>query len=91
MQFSFLQFFEHIGEAIPQFTLAAIFYYNNYDYVAKQDFSFEISGFLITQTLISMVFSVISIVKGIIGGIKSCCKLKAWKNSNSVPNPSNNI
>ena len=83
MEFSFLQLFEHIGEAIPQFTLAAIFYYYNYEYVAQGDFSFEISGFLITQTLISMVLSAVSILKGIIEGIKSCCKLKAWKTSNN--------
>ena len=76
---SFLQLFEHIGEAIPQFALAITFYYNNFEYVSETDFSFEIFGFLVTQTLISMILSAISILKGIVEGIKSCCKLKAWK------------
>ena len=82
IQCSFLQLFEHIGEATPQFVLAVFFYYNHYDYISAEDFSFEIFGFLITQTLISMILSAISILKGIIEGIKSCCKLKAWKTSN---------
>ena len=76
---SFLQLFEHIGEAIPQFALAITFYYNNFEYVSETDFSFEIFGFLVTQTLISMILSAISILKGIVEGIKSCYRLKAWK------------
>ena len=78
-QKSFVELFEHIGEALPQFTLAVIFYYNNYDYVASTDFSFKIFGFLITQTLLSMIFSAISILKGISTGIKQCLRLKAWR------------
>ena len=68
-----------IGEALPQFILALVYYINNYNYIASKDFSFEVFGFLITQTLISMILSAISILKGIVTGIISCCKLKAWK------------
>ena len=76
---SFFQLFEHVGEAIPQFSLAVIFYFNNYDYVLETDFSFEVLGFLVTQTLISLILSAISILKGIVIGIKICCTVKAWK------------
>ena len=70
---SFLQLFEHIGEALPQFILALVYYINNYNYIASKDFSFEVFGFLI-----SMILSAISIFKGIVTGIISC-GLKAWK------------
>ena len=80
-QTKFLQLFEHVGEALPQFILAVVFYYNNYDYIASTEFGFEVFGFLVTQTLISIILSGVSIIKGIVAGIKSCCKLKAWKAS----------
>ena len=83
---SFLQLFEHIGEALPQFILALVYYINNYNYIASKDFSFEVFGFLITQTLISMILSAISILKGIVTGIISCYKLKAWKASENEQN-----
>ena len=78
---TFMQLFEHIGEATPQFTIGVVFYINNYDYVSETDFGFEVFGFLVTQTLISIILSAISILKGIFMGIKSYCKLKAWKTS----------
>ena len=76
---AFFQLFEHIGEALPQFSLAVIFYFNNYDYVLKTDFSFEVLGYVVTQTLISLILSAISILKGIVLGLKICCTVKAWK------------
>ena len=83
---SYLQLFEHIGEALPQIILTTVYYINNYNYIASTDFSFEVFGFLITQTLISMILSAISVLKGIVIGIISCCKLKAWKSSeNETP------
>ena len=83
---SFLQLFEHIGEALPQIILTMVYYINNYDYIVSTDFNFEVFGFLITQTLISMILSAISILKGIVTGIISCCKLKAWKASENEQN-----
>ena len=76
---SYLQLFEHIGEALPQIILTTVYYINNYDYIASTDFGFEVLGFLITQTLISIILSAISILKGIVTGMISCYKLKAWK------------
>ena len=37
---------------MPQFAVAVLFYCNHYDHVTKDDFSFEIFGFLITQIAI---------------------------------------
>ena len=70
---------EKIENSFFQFSLAVIFYFNNYDYVSKTDFSFEVLGYLVTQTLVSLILSAISIFKGIVVGIKIICTVKAWK------------
>ena len=85
---SFMETFEHIGEALPQFSLAILFYLNNYDYVVATEFGIEIAGFLVTQTMVSIILSGISILKGIMKGIKSCVQIKAWR-AEEVDEPQN--
>ena len=83
---SYQEIFSHIGEAIPQLSIAIVYYYNNFDYVNETDFGFVILGFTMTQTLISMILSIISIIKGIYTGLKACCGLKVWKSDVRVRN-----
>ena len=54
--------FENTAEALPQFILAATFYSNNTDFVSQQETVF---GITVPVTLVSMVFSVGSILHGI--------------------------
>ena len=81
---SYTELFSHIGEAVPQLSIAIVYYYNNYNYVNETDFGFVIFGFTITQTLISMIFSIISVIKGIYIGVVACCLLKVWKSDEMV-------
>ena len=81
----------HIGEAVPQLSIAIVFYYNNFDYINETDFGFVILGFTVTQTLISMILSTISIIKGIYSGLKACCGLKVWKSDEVVRKDNTNV
>ena len=88
---SYIELFSHIGEAVPQLSIAIVYYYNNFDYINDTDFGFAIFGFTITQTLISMILSTISIIKGIYTGLKACCGLKVWKSDEVVRNDNADI
>ena len=88
---SYIEIFDHIGEAVPQLSIAIVFYYNNFDYVNETDFGFMIFGFTITQTLIPMILSTISIIKGIYTGIKACCGLKVWKSDELFRKDNTNV
>jgi len=56
------KFFETLGEAIPQLVLSLIFYVNNKVYIDQDGELFSISSILVTQTTLSIFFSIGSIL-----------------------------
>ena len=66
VEYDFMKVFEQLGEAIPQVIIAIVFYSLNKEFVDNYDHVF---GFSIPTTLISIIFSAVSLVLG----IKSSC------------------
>ena len=64
----FLKLFEQFGEALPQFVLGLIFYINNSYFIDTYDTLF---GTNLEVTLVSITFSGVSILLGIITGLAS--------------------
>ena len=62
----FLKLFENLGEAIPQAILIIVFICNNWDFILFDETSF----IPIPTSCISLVFSLGSIVMGLISGCK---------------------
>merc|ERR1712183_892037 len=71
----FMKLFEQLGEAIPKLILATIYYFHNYDYVWATERVVETPLFTaelaIPITLMSMIFSAVSVGKGIISGVRA--------------------
>ena len=69
----FFKLFENLGEAIPQAILIIVFISHNWDFILYDETSF----FSIPTSCISLIFSVGSIIMGLISGgkvcFKSCC------------------
>ena len=59
---------EQLGEAIPQVIISGVFYALNKDYLDKYDTFF---GLDVSTTLVSMIFSSVSILVGLFGACKS--------------------
>ena len=70
---TFLKLFEQFGEALPQFILSLTFYINN-DYYIK---TYE-NLFRLPTTLISMVFSGVSLWLGLMCGMCAIKKTTYW-------------
>ena len=64
----FLKLFEQIGEALPQFIIALTFYVNHKNYVDSYDTVF---GSSIPITLVSIVFSGVSVSIGVLTGLRT--------------------
>ena len=64
----FWKLFEIIGEALPQFILTLVFASNNYPFLMDHDTYF---GFPIPVSIVSLVFSLGSLIMGVISGWKS--------------------
>ena len=64
----FLKLFEQIGEALPQFMIALTFYVNHKSYVDSYDTLF---GSSIPITLVSIVFSGVSVSIGVLTGLRT--------------------
>ena len=64
----FLKLFEQIGEALPQFIIALAFYVNHKDYINAYDTVF---GSSVPITLVSIIFSGISVLIGVLTGLKT--------------------
>ena len=62
----FLKLFENLGEAIPQAILIIVFISNNWDFILYDETSF----IPIPTSCISLIFSVGSIIMGLISGCK---------------------
>jgi len=65
---SFLKLFENLGEAIPQAILIIVFICNNWDFILYDETSF----IPIPTSCLSLIFSVGSIIMGLISGGKGC-------------------
>ena len=63
----FFKLFEILGEALPQFILTLVFVSNNYPFLMDNDRYF---GIPIPVSIISLVFSVGSLIMGVISGCK---------------------
>ena len=61
---------ETFGEAIPQIAIAITFYVRHNDYILQTDFQFVVFGVTITQTAVTIFFSCVSILIGIVTSIK---------------------
>ena len=62
----FLKLFEQFGEALPQFMLGLTFYVNNTYFINTYD---NIFNSILPTTLISVIFSGVSVVLGLISGL----------------------
>ena len=62
----FLKIFEQFGEALPQFMLGLTYYVSNTYFVNTNDNLFDL---MLPTTLISMVFSGVSVALGLISGL----------------------
>jgi len=67
----FYKLFENLGEAIPQAILIIVFISHNWDFILYDETSF----FPIPTSCISLIFSVGSIIMGLISGGKACFKI----------------
>jgi hypothetical protein len=65
---TFLKLFEQFGEALPQFMLGMTYYVSNTYFVNTNDNLFDL---MLPTTLISMVFSGVSVGLGLISGLVS--------------------
>ena len=65
---TFVKLFEQFGEALPQLLIALTFYVNHKYFVDTNDSFFQTN---IPVTLISMIFSSVSVVIGLITGLKA--------------------
>ena len=63
-----LKLFENLGEAIPQAILIIVFISHNWDFILYEEASF----FPVPTSCISLIFSVGSIIMGLISGCKVC-------------------
>ena len=70
----FLKFFEQFGEALPQFILGLIFYVNNDYYINTYDKGKIIETDL-SVTLVSVIFSGVSVLLGLITGLVTIKKM----------------
>ena len=64
-----LKVYEGLGEALPQFLISVTFYANNYEFVNYQDLQ---SFPWVPKTVISIVFSLLSMLYGLYSGFKVC-------------------
>ena len=71
-QIAFWKLFEQVGEALPQFLLAVTFYINHSDYINTYDTLF---GSAVPVTLVSIIFSSVSVVIGLLTGLKQFKKM----------------
>merc|ERR1719370_2629009 len=63
--------FEHLGEALPQFSLTIVFLVNNYPFLLVFDTLF---GIPIPISLMSSIFSFGSLCMGVYSGCKVWCE-----------------
>ena len=73
-----MKLFEQLGEAIPQFGLNITYYINNRYYVWFTE-SPNFLGISVPTTLVSMVFSLGSILMGLFNGVKAAMHVKQRK------------
>ena len=72
----FFKFWEIIGEALPQAILTVVFALNNFPFLMKFDTYFNIP---VPVSILSLVFSVGSLVLGVISGYKSMVNGYKWR------------
>ena len=72
----FFKFWEIIGEALPQAILTVVFALNNFPFLMKFDTYFNIP---IPVSLVSLAFSVGSLILGVISGYKSMVNGYKWR------------
>ena len=72
----FFKFWEIIGEALPQAILTVVFALNNFPFLMKFDTYFNIP---VPVSILSLVFSIGSLVLGVISGYKSMVNGYKWR------------
>ena len=65
----FWKLFEHLGEAVPQLIMCLIFIINNFKFIVHEETS---TWMPIPISIVSLVFSVGSIMMGLYTGCNSC-------------------
>ena len=71
----FLKLFENLGEAVPQFIMCLLFIINNFEFIIHEETS---NWMPIPISIVSLVFSIGSIMMGLYTGINSCKNYSCW-------------